>query len=76
MIITIETTNSKAMSQVRWVGYWGSSEIGGLTVTYRNGSTYIYDDVPSEVISEMLIDGSFGRSVNEKVKPYYAFHKA
>jgi hypothetical protein len=56
------------------VGY--DAEAQGLFLTYReNQETYVYLDVPPEVVAELVLAESKGQFVNREIKGHYAFEK-
>jgi len=74
-IITIESHSSSAVTKVVFEAQRYGVEYGNLTVTYTNGLTYRYSNVDVEVITQMLVEGSIGRVMNECVKPIYECEK-
>lgn len=47
-----------------------------LTVTFKNGSVYIYDDVPNDVYAQVRASSSTGKAFNAYIKNNYHFAKA
>lgn len=43
-------------------------EIGNLTVTFKNGSQYLYEKVPLEVTRKIVSAESIGKAFNESIK--------
>lgn len=43
-------------------------EIGNLTVTFKNGSQYLYENVPLEVTRKIVSAESIGKAFNELIK--------
>lgn len=43
-------------------------EIGNLTVTFKNGSQYLYENVPLEVTHKIVSSESVGKAFNELIK--------
>ena len=42
-----------------------------LTITFNNGRSYDYHDVPEEVYDELVSDPSPGRYLNERIRGVY-----
>lgn len=47
-----------------------------LTVTFKNGSVYIYDDVPNDIYNQVRASSSAGKAFNAYIKNNYNFAKA
>jgi hypothetical protein len=47
-----------------------------LVVTYTGGNTsYYYREVPASVVFHLLVTDSFGKFINEHIKPNYTFYE-
>ena len=46
-----------------------------LSVTYKGGASYFYYEVPAFVAFNLMVAESFGKFVNEHIKPNYRFLK-
>ena len=46
-----------------------------LNITFGNGSTYEYDQVPHDIFAEMNVAESQGKFFNKKIAKNYSFRK-
>jgi hypothetical protein len=46
-----------------------------LSITYKGGAQYFYKEVPAFVVFNLMVAESFGKFVNEHIKPHYEFYK-
>jgi len=60
-------------SSLHAVGY--APETKSLRVTFRNGSTYRYFDVPYEVFQDLLHANSKGRYFNDSIRPAFRYER-
>ena len=51
------------------------TEENTLAITYKNGAQYFYRQVPAFVVFNLMVAESFGKFVNEHIKPNYTFFK-
>lgn len=56
-------------SQISYIGYDDATQC--LYVTFKNNSTYKYDNVPRDIFEAMLKSDSVGKYLNLKVKGVY-----
>ena len=56
-------------SQISYIGY--DEETKELFVTFKNGSTYKYKDVPLFKFNNMKVDPSVGKYFNMYIKDIY-----
>ena len=81
MKITMENLNSRVASRVEFfIGQCDPEEIesgsldtslGTLTVQFLSGRTYDYAEVEIGLFCELVKAVSFGKFLNEEIKPYY-----
>ena len=50
-------------------------EAGELRVSYKDGSTYIYENVPPGCIADMELADSKGSFIHKFVKPFYSVQR-
>lgn len=62
---------SVASSAISSVNYDEDSET--LSVQFRDGSLYIYDDVPQEVYEAFITAGSAGTYFNSNIRDEYSY---
>jgi hypothetical protein len=67
-----ESVSIPNSSNVTAVSY---TDIGALVVQFKNGSEYLYKDVPKEVYEEMCKTESAGKYLNTAIKGKYEFEK-
>lgn len=60
-------------SQISYVGYEDSTS--ELYITFRNGSTYRYDNVPRNIFEALLKSDSVGKYLNAHIKNSYTCTK-
>jgi hypothetical protein len=46
-----------------------------MVITYKGGAKYYYNGVPAFVAFNLMVAESFGKFVNEHIKPHYEFTK-
>jgi sorbitol-specific phosphotransferase system component IIC len=46
-----------------------------MVITYKGGAKYYYQGVPAFVAFNLMVAESFGKFVNEHIKPNYEFYK-
>lgn len=61
-------------SNVQSIGYDPATK--ELEVTFKNGATYVYEDVPAGVHTALLLAPSVGSHLHQHVKPTYAVRRA
>jgi hypothetical protein len=61
-------------SALRAVGYDGGGAT--LVITFQNGSTYEYSNVPRSVYDELMAADSKGSYFNSYIKGQYSYHRA
>jgi hypothetical protein len=66
----MQRIESEAISAV---GYESATQT--LRITYRNGRTYDYADVPPEEFSEFMNAPSRGAYANQVIKPKYKYRE-
>jgi len=81
MKVTIEHLHSAVARKVEyWVGEVDPAEVeagtldltyGTLEVTFTSGRTYEYADVMVGTFAELMKAVSFGKFLNQEVKPYH-----
>ncbi len=49
---------------------------GDLRVTFKNGSTYVYADVPEDVAAGLHSAESAGQYLNSEIKGQYEYRRA
>lgn len=59
---------SSHLSDVEW-------SQGVLTITFRDGASYEYYDVPQGIFQELLAAGSPGRFFRENIKGQFDFQR-
>lgn len=67
----METVTS---STINAVGYEESNNI--LKVNFKNGSTYVYQNVPKTVYQEFLTSESKGKFFNRNIRGQYEYQKS
>ncbi len=60
--------DSHAIRRVEWQG-------GTLSIWFRDGDRYDYDDVPERVFKALLSSGSAGAFFQQHIRGAYAFRK-
>jgi hypothetical protein len=60
-------------SAISAVGYDDRQQV--LRVTYRNGGTYDYLDLPQEEFDRLMAAESRGEYMNKVIKPNYEWHE-
>jgi hypothetical protein len=60
-------------SQISYIGYDEDSK--ELFVTFKNGSTYKYEDVPKNRYEQLMNCESIGKYFGEMIKNVYEFTK-
>lgn len=83
MKITMENLNSRVASRVEFfIGQvdpeeieqgWLDTSLGTLSVQFLSGRTYDYAEVEIGLFCELVKAVSFGKFLNEEIKPYYTF---
>lgn len=63
-------TNSSSVSRIQY-----SPDQRVLRITYMNGATFDYKEVPETVWEELSIAESVGSYVAQQVKPNYQYEK-
>ena len=58
-------------SNIAAIGY--DHELSELFVQYKNGMTYKYKEVPTNIYESFLKAKSKGKFMNEEVKPFYDY---
>ena len=58
-------------SNIAAIGY--DCELSELFVQYKNGMTYKYKEVPTNIYESFLKAESKGKFMNEEVKPFYDY---
>ena len=58
-------------SNIAAIGY--DHELSELFVQYKNGMTYKYKEVPTNIYERFLKAESKGKFMNEEVKPFYDY---
>jgi hypothetical protein len=66
-------TVAVASSNLRSVGYDPATQV--LQVTFVNGTTYAYRDVPATVYTDLLGAASKGRYFHQMIRQHYPFEK-
>lgn len=69
--VLITPANSSAITQAHYL-----TDTQTLAITYKGGSQYFYKEVPAFVIFNLMVADSFGKFVNEYIKPNYEFWKS
>ena len=59
-------------SNIAAIGY-DDDELYELFVQYKNGMTYKYKEVPTNIYESFLKAESKGKFMNEEVKPFYDY---
>lgn len=60
-------------SQISYIGY--DKETHELFITFKNGSTYKYEDVPLFKFNNMKVDSSIGKYFSMYIKNMYVTTK-
>jgi hypothetical protein len=60
-------------SNLEQVGY--DSDAMELHVIFKDGSLYVYSDVPQQIYEELLVAPSKGSYLNREVKSVYNYEK-
>jgi hypothetical protein len=68
--VLITPANSSAITEAH---YLTKTEV--LAITYKGGARYFYEKVPAFVVFNLMVAESFGKFVNEHIKPNYEFWK-
>jgi len=78
MKITIENLESRVirkaeyfLSEIDIDGDSREMSYGTLSVEFTNGRTYDYDDVTVETFAKLVTSASFGKFLNQEIKPYH-----
>ena len=66
-------TIASASSVIESVKYRGKTQ--NLNITFHNGKTYRYFDVPKAVYEHLLADDSKGAYFNEVIKPHFDYEE-
>ena len=69
--VIITPANSSAITKAHYL-----TQDQALFITYKGGAEYCYKQVPAFVIFNLLVAESFGKFVNEHIKPNYEFYKS
>ena len=69
--VIIEPANSSAITKAHYL-----TDSQSLFITYKGGAEYCYKQVPAFVIFNLMVAESFGKFVNEHIKPNYEFYKS
>lgn len=65
--VTISSSNLKSASY--------NTETQDLTVTFNNGSIYVYNKVPWEIFTKLRMSESQGKYFNENISRKYTYNK-
>ena len=68
--ITLVPKESSAITEAMYF-----PEDNTLSITYKGGASYFYHEVPAFVVFNLMVAESFGKFVNEHIKPNYRFLK-
>jgi hypothetical protein len=71
LFVAITVTSCASMNPSSETGYSYSAEEQALTVTFKNGDSYIYAGVPADVYATVESAESKGKAFNELVKGKY-----
>ena len=63
------TRNEVKSSNIAEVGH--NPESATLEVMFKSGDVYRYEDVPAEVVAELLASESLGKQMNISIKGHY-----
>ena len=68
--VLIKPANSSAITEAHYL-----TDTQTLAITYKGGAVYYYQEVPAFVVFNLMVAESFGKFVNEYIKPNYKFWK-
>lgn len=68
--IIIRPKESSAITEAMYL-----TDSATLAITYKGGTQYFYREVPAFVVFNLMVTESFGKFVNEHIKPNYTFFK-
>jgi hypothetical protein len=69
--VIIKPANSSAITEAHYL-----TNTQTLAITYKGGALYYYQQVPPFVVFNLMVAESFGKFVNEYIKPNYEFWKS
>lgn len=60
-------------SNIHEIGYDNATKT--LVVSFHNGSTYEYIEVPPQLVNDFIVASSKGRFLNDKIKGNFKYRK-